>query len=103
MNMERELYFASPAELKKYKRKQLLSSIGLYSFLTLVEIFILIPFYWMLITAFKTNGLIELEETTGVFYLFPQKSRLLILTACLARPVRLILVGIISTLCLMPW
>lgn len=69
--MERELYFASPAELKKYKRKQLLASIGLYTFLTLVAVFILIPFYWMLITAFKTNGLIELEETTGVFYLFP--------------------------------
>jgi multiple sugar transport system permease protein len=71
MNMERELYFASPAELKKYKRKQLLASIGLYTFLTLVAVFILIPFYWMLITAFKTNGLIELEETTGVFYFFP--------------------------------
>ena len=69
--MERELYFASPAELKKYKRKQLLASIGLYTFLTLVAVFILIPFYWMLITAFKTNGLIELEETTGVFYFFP--------------------------------
>jgi multiple sugar transport system permease protein len=71
MNMERELYFASPAELNKYKRKQLLASIGLYTFLTLVAVFILIPFYWMLITAFKTNGLIELEETTGVFYFFP--------------------------------
>lgn len=69
--MERELYFASPAELNKYKRKQLLASIGLYTFLTLVAVFILIPFYWMLITAFKTNGLIELEETTGVFYFFP--------------------------------
>lgn len=69
--MERELYFATPEELKKYKRKQLFSSIGLYTFLTIVAIFILIPFYWMLITAFKTNGLIELEETTGAFYFFP--------------------------------
>jgi multiple sugar transport system permease protein len=71
MIMERELYFATPEELKKYKRKQLFSSIGLYTFLTIVAIFILIPFYWMLITAFKTNGLIELEETTGAFYFFP--------------------------------
>ncbi len=69
--MERELYFASTAELKKFKRKKFFSNLGLYAFLTLVAVFILIPFYWMLITAFKTNGLIELEETTGVFYFFP--------------------------------
>ncbi len=69
--MERELYFASPDELKRYKRKQLFANIGLYTFLSIVAIFILIPFYWMLITAFKSNALVELEQTTGAFYLFP--------------------------------
>lgn len=69
--MERELYFASPAELKRYKQKQLLSNIFLYAFLSLVAAFILIPFYWMIITAFKSNTLLELEQTTGVFYFFP--------------------------------
>ena len=69
--MERELYFASPEELKRYKRKQLLSNIFLYTFLSLIAAFILIPFYWMIITAFKSNALLELEQTTGVFYFFP--------------------------------
>jgi multiple sugar transport system permease protein len=69
--MERELYFASPEELKRYKRKQLISNILLYTFLSIVAAFILIPFYWMLITAVKSNELLELEQTTGVFYFFP--------------------------------
>jgi multiple sugar transport system permease protein len=69
--MERELYFASPEELKRYKRKQLLSNLFLYAFLSLIAAFILIPFYWMIITAFKSNALLELEQTTGVFYFFP--------------------------------
>lgn len=69
--MERELYFASPEELKRYKRKQLISNLFLYAFLSLVAAFILIPFYWMIITAFKSNTLLELEQTTGVFYFFP--------------------------------
>lgn len=69
--MERELYFASPEELKRYKRKQLISNLFLYAFLSLVAAFILIPFYWMIITAFKSNSLLELEQTTGVFYFFP--------------------------------
>ena len=69
--MERELYFASPEELKRYKRKQLISNVLLYTFLSIVAAFILIPFYWMLITAVKSNELLELEQTTGVFYFFP--------------------------------
>ena len=69
--MERELYFASPEELKRYKRKQLISNVLLYTFLSIVAVFILIPFYWMLITAVKSNELLELEQTTGVFYFFP--------------------------------
>jgi multiple sugar transport system permease protein len=43
----------------------------LYAFLSIVAAFILIPFYWMIITAFKSNALLELEQTTGVFYFFP--------------------------------
>jgi multiple sugar transport system permease protein len=69
--MDRELYFASPKELKAFKRKKLFSNIGLYIFLSVLAIFMLIPFYWMLATAFKSDQIIELEQTTGVLYLFP--------------------------------
>jgi multiple sugar transport system permease protein len=75
--MERELYFATPQELKAFKRKKLLNNIGLYIFLTILAIFILIPFYWMLATAFKSDQLIELEQTTGQFYFFPPEITLL--------------------------
>jgi multiple sugar transport system permease protein len=75
--MERELYFASPQELKAFKRKKLLNNIGLYIFLSILAVFILIPFYWMLATAFKSDQLIELEQTTGQFYFFPPEITLL--------------------------
>jgi multiple sugar transport system permease protein len=71
MSMQRELYFASPEELKRYKRQQLFKQISLYAFLTLIALFILIPFYWMIVTAFKPNNILELEQTAGVFYFFP--------------------------------
>jgi multiple sugar transport system permease protein len=69
--MDHELYFASPEELKRYKRAQFLSKFSIYLFLSIFALFMLIPFYWMLITAFKSNALVEFEQTTGAFYFFP--------------------------------
>jgi multiple sugar transport system permease protein len=69
--MDRELYFASPEELKRYKQAQFMSKFSIYLFLSIFALFMLIPFYWMLITAFKSNTLVEFEQTTGAFYFFP--------------------------------
>lgn len=69
--MNQELYFGTPQELQKYKRQQFLSKVSLYLLLSSFAFFMLIPFYWMLITAFKSNNLIELEQTTGAFFFFP--------------------------------
>ena len=44
---------------KAYKRKKLISNILTYSFLSLVAIAILIPFYWMILTALKSVQQIE--------------------------------------------
>ena len=63
-----ELYL-SPEEVKKYKRKLLISQIIMYTFLTLVAIFIVFPFLYMITTSFKT----EAEVTSVVFRFFPEK------------------------------
>ena len=63
-----ELYL-SPEEVKKYKRKLLINQIIMYTFLTLVAIFIVFPFLYMITTSFKT----EAEVTSDVFRFFPEK------------------------------
>lgn len=63
-----ELYL-SPEEVKKYKRKLLINQIIMYTFLTLVAIFIVFPFLYMITTSFKT----EAEVTSVVFRFFPEK------------------------------
>lgn len=65
--MEKEIYFDSPEALKKYKVKNIFSQIGLYTFLVAVAIFILIPFYWMLISSVKSSAEIQAFPPT----LFP--------------------------------
>jgi len=66
--MEKEMYFANEKALRSYKRKRFLSQFLLYSFLVLVAVFILIPFYWMLVTSLKTTAEADLLKPT----LFPK-------------------------------
>ena len=54
--MNDNLYFTDPKELKKYKIKTTIITIVKYTFLTIVGIFILIPFYWMINTSLKDGG-----------------------------------------------
>ena len=66
---DRELYFADEKALRNWKIKRILSRIGIYTFLTIVAIFIIVPFYWMIITSLKSQGETELMKPT----LFPTK------------------------------
>jgi len=50
--MERELYL-DPQELKKFKIKRRVSQVLLYVFLVVMALFIIIPFYWMVISSVK--------------------------------------------------
>lgn len=54
---------------KKYKRRKLTSAIITYTFLALVSISILIPFYWMLLTSFKTIQ--QIEAIPPILFLSP--------------------------------
>jgi multiple sugar transport system permease protein len=71
MAIDHELYFADNKALRNYKVKRVISNIVLYGFLSILAAFILIPFYWMLVTALKSNALLETEQITGVFSFFP--------------------------------
>ena len=68
---EHEVYFASEKQLRIYKARKIITQVLLYSFLTLVGLFILLPFWYMIITSFKSTKAFEAEELSGklVFYL----------------------------------
>ena len=64
-----ELYYNDPKEIRKFKIKSIVFQVLLYLFLVSVAIFILIPFYWMIITSLKTK--IEVDLMVPTF--FPQE------------------------------
>ena len=68
---EHEVYFASERQLRIYKTRRIITQVLLYSFLTLVGLFILLPFWYMIITSFKSTAAFEQEELSGklVFFL----------------------------------
>ena len=68
---EHEVYFASEKQLRIYKARKIITQVLLYAFLTLVGLFILLPFWYMLITSFKSTTAFNKEELSGklVFYL----------------------------------
>lgn len=65
-SMKYDELFLDEKDLKKYKVKKIISSILLYTFLTLVALFILIPFYWMFATALRTTE--EMAQPTIGFF-----------------------------------
>ena len=67
---ERDVYFASAKQEKIYKTKKILSNVLVYGFLTIVGIFILLPFYYMIITSFKSTAAFEGEEISGKLVLY---------------------------------
>lgn len=58
--------FMTEEELKKYKIKKTFANIGIYAFLILCALFILIPFYWMIATALRSEA--ELDRATVSFF-----------------------------------
>ena len=56
-------------ELRKYKIKKTLANVGIYAFLVIFALFIIIPFYWMFATSLRSIQ--ELQATKISF--FPEK------------------------------
>ena len=59
-----EQYFVSPKEYKIFMIKRTASRVMTYLFLTTVALFIIIPFYWMLITSVKTTAEVTADHIT---------------------------------------
>ena len=51
--MNQELML-SEEELRKYKIKKTAANIGIYAFLVIFALFVIIPFYWMFVTALRS-------------------------------------------------
>ena len=62
---EHEIYFASEAQMKRYKAQKIITQVLLYGFLTIMGLFIVIPFYYMIITSFKSTDAYNLEIQSG--------------------------------------
>jgi len=61
--VNRELYL-DPKELKIFRTKQIIGKTLLYLFLTIMAIYIFIPFYWMIISSVKESWEIESMRLT---------------------------------------
>ena len=68
--MAHEVYFATPAQMRMYKARKIIEQILLYAFLTLVGLFIVLPFFYMIITSFKSTAAYENEQVKGQLILY---------------------------------
>ena len=66
-----ERYFNSVSEERRYKAAKLFKDIILYLVLTFFALFTLIPFMWMVFSAFKSTA--EIQDTTVAQGLFPKE------------------------------
>ncbi len=64
-------YFTSKEEERKYKTIKICKDVVLYLVLTFFALFTLIPFMWMVFSAFKSTA--EIQDTTVAQGLFPKE------------------------------
>ncbi len=72
--MAHEVYFATPAQMRMYKARKIIEQVLLYAFLTIVGLFIVLPFFYMIITSFKSTSAYEAEQINGSLVLYLNKS-----------------------------
>lgn len=68
---EKELYFADENALKRYKIQKISFNILVYGFLSIMALFMLIPFYWMIVTSLKNDAVYEAEQISKTLNFFP--------------------------------
>lgn len=68
---QRDMYFETEKALRNYKTVRLIQQVVLYGFITLFAIFMLVPFYFMIVTSLKSLGDFRDEQATGVLNFFP--------------------------------
>jgi len=71
---EHEIYFASASQMRQYKIRKIITQVLLYGFLTIVGLFIVLPFFYMVITSFKSTDAYEIEQARGELILWLDSS-----------------------------
>lgn len=66
-----EHYFASPEQMRRYKILKVLRYVLVYGFLSILGLFIVVPFVFMIITAFRDPDAYDLDAAFKVFNLIP--------------------------------
>jgi multiple sugar transport system permease protein len=68
---ESDMYFATPAQMRAYKARTITRTVLLYLFLSLLGLFILVPFVFMIITSFRDPDAYDRDTALRVFNLIP--------------------------------
>ncbi|MCH3977168.1 MAG: carbohydrate ABC transporter permease [Bacilli bacterium] len=67
---QHEMYFASEKERKIWRTKFIISRVLLFTFLTLFALFILLPFWFMIVTSLKSSDAYQIEQQRKILRLF---------------------------------
>lgn len=68
----REMYFATPEQMRRYKIRRIVGQVILYAFLTIFALFILFPFLYMIVTSLKSEALFDQQAGAHILDLNPQ-------------------------------
>ncbi|HKM11184.1 MAG: carbohydrate ABC transporter permease [Bacilli bacterium] len=66
-----EQYFASESDRRRWLAGFIVSRVFIYGFLTAFALFILLPFWFMIVTSLKHAGDYQNEQAQGILNLFP--------------------------------
>lgn len=69
---EHELYFADEKALRSYKVRKVIRNILSYGFLSVFAFFMLIPFWFMIMTSLKSEVAYQNEQIAGILRLIPE-------------------------------
>ena len=69
---EHEIYFTSRKQMMLYKGQKIFTQVLLYAFLTLFGLFIVFPFFYMVVTSLKSEILYDSEAARKLISLVPQ-------------------------------
>lgn len=69
---EHELYFADEKALRSYKVRKVIRNILSYGFLSIFAFFMLIPFWFMIMTSLKSEVAYQNEQIAGILRLIPE-------------------------------
>jgi multiple sugar transport system permease protein len=68
---ESDQYFATPEQMRKYRAVTISRKVLVYLFLSLLGLFIVVPFVFMIVTAFRDPDCYDYDTINSVFNLFP--------------------------------